>query len=188
MVRVLGSILVTLAAGACSGAPSVSHVSAPGVDFSSLRSWSWMPDQAATASRPDYEAVSERIRVAVEREMDARGFRLVASDPDFYLGGQLILDDGASYETVNAYWGSGWNYGSMAPMYLPDADMSASTTREIDYTAGTLVIDVFEAETRELVWRGVAEEHVEPEDDPADRQRKADEAVRMVLERFPPGG
>ena len=52
---------------------------------------------------------------------------------------------------------------------------------------GTLIIDVFDAAERELVWRGSGEGRVNQARSPEDRQERIDDAVRKILRDFPPG-
>jgi hypothetical protein len=49
--------------------------------------------------------------------------------------------------------------------------------------AGTLVIDLRDAETRSLVWRGVA---MEDERDPVKLATRLDDMVRRTIARYPP--
>lgn len=182
MRRTALAAFIAVALGACGGGISVNSDYAEGMDFAPFRSWDYMPDQGSTANASSNQLVDQRLRTAVERKMGAKGFRRDASDPDFYVGYHLILDDETSYETINDYWGTGWGYGGMY-----GSSMSTSNTRAINYTVGTLVVDFFDADERQLIWRGSAEGTVEPQDNPADRQAQADRAVGAILEQFPPG-
>jgi hypothetical protein len=54
------------------------------------------------------------------------------------------------------------------------------------YDAGTLVIDIIDASTRQLVWRGWAEHRLEDMlDDPAAVRRRVQNAVSDLFEEFP---
>jgi hypothetical protein len=53
---------------------------------------------------------------------------------------------------------------------------------------GTLVIDVFDVEKKALVWRGVAEGQVRQSQDADKQKERINDAVRKILEEFPPGG
>ncbi len=182
MRRIAFSALLAVAVSACGGGISVNSDYMEGTDFVPYRTWDYMPNQGATANASSNRLVDQRLRTAVERTIGEKGFRRDTGDPDFYVGYQLILDDQTSYETINDYWGTGWGYGGMY-----GSPMGTSSTRAINYTVGTLVVDFFDADERQLIWRGSAEGTVEPQDNPADRQAQADQAVGAILEQFPPG-
>jgi hypothetical protein len=58
--------------------------------------------------------------------------------------------------------------------------------RVTGYDAGILVIDVVDASTRQLVWRGWAEHRLEDMlDDPVVVKRRVRDAVRRMFETFP---
>ena len=188
MKRAAITALVMSSAVACSSL-SVSQDYRPGTDFTVLRTWSWMPEQGTTVNAPNNELVDERLVQAVETVMESRGYRQVPdTEADFHVGYHLIIEDQVDYQTVNEYWGSDWSYGMYGPRYGPTTGVVTSTSHEIEYSVGTLVIDFFDASERELMWRGVAQGTVRPQDNPVDRQRQADEAVRAILDQFPPEG
>ena len=173
---------------ACAGI-SVNQDFSPGRDFSALSSWDWMPaeDRQGGDPRADNPLVDERIRSAIEGQMRTKGFRKVASgEPSFRVGYHLILEDQVDYETVNAYWGRGWGYRGVYGRYGPA--MAASQTYTVEYTQGTLIIDFFDVESKELVWRGSAEGKINESNDPQEKQQRANQAVLAILEQFPPGG
>lgn len=181
-MRRIAATLLAVALGACGGGISVNSDYVEGTDFVPYRTWDYMPNQGSTANAASNQLVDQRLRAAVERTLGEKGFRRDTSDPDFYVGYQLILDNETTYETVNDYWGTGWGYGGMY-----GGGMTSSRTREINYTVGTLVVDFFDADERQLIWRGTAEGTIEPQNTPAERQAQADNAVRAILDQFPPG-
>jgi hypothetical protein len=187
MQRSAFTVLVGLALGACAGI-SVSQDYAPDTDFMPLRTYDWMPNQGSTSNSANNQLIDARLHQAITTAMEARGYQQDASDPDFFIGYHLILDEQVDHETVNSYWGTGWDYGMYGAAYgYPAGGMATSSTREIRYTVGTLILDFFDADERALIWRGVGEGDVRPLDNPEERQRRADEAVRAILDQFPPG-
>jgi len=55
------------------------------------------------------------------------------------------------------------------------------------YDEGTVVLDIIDPKTRNLVWRGSAQSRVDDGDTPEERDARVNEAYRRILERFPPG-
>ena len=182
------AVALMLLAG-CSGI-ATSYDFDPNFAFADAATWDWMPAPPSRGgdSRTDNRLVDVRIRSAIEREMEDRGYTRDESDPDLRVGYHLALDDAVSYETMNSYYGPGWGYGMYRYPYGGTMAMSTSTTRERRYTVGTLIIDVFHHDDQELVWRGTGEGEVHQARDPQERQDRADEAVHQVMRSFPPGG
>jgi Domain of unknown function (DUF4136) len=179
--------LATLGAG-CSGIQTT-HDFNPDVSFAELRTYDWMPQPTSGGrdSRVDNDLVDARFRRAIETVMEESGMQKVTSgEPDFRVGYFLALDDQVDYQTVNSYWGSSWGYG-MYGYRGAGMTMSTSTVQERRYTVGTMIIDIFDVESHELVWRGSGEGKVNQNArDPQERQERADEAVRAILKQFPP--
>jgi hypothetical protein len=73
----------------------------------------------------------------------------VEEDPDFFITYHTNSRDEVRYNTTNfGYgYGSGWYYGG---------GMGSSTTTATTYTKGTLIIDIWDAESKELIWRGIS--------------------------------
>ena len=58
--------------------------------------------------------------------------------------------------------------------------------RNINYQVGTLQIDLIDAKTDQLVWRGSAEKVVDTSPTPAQRSAAIREAVSKILSDYPP--
>jgi len=186
--RLIPVLAAALLSGACSGI-TVNQDFNPGIDFSSLRTWDWMPTPTRPAGdrRADNAVVDQRVRTAVETGLEDRGFRRVTSgDPDFRVGYQITLDDRVDFETVNTYWGPGWGYAGVYGAYYGPA-MGTSQTYARGYTMGTFVLDFFDVATRELVWRGSAEGKLREYKTAEEKQERANKVVQKILAQFPPG-
>lgn len=175
---VLAAVLACGVAGCSSVRVSTDYDT--GWSFASYRTWNWVPGPRQPTGDPrlDNDLLDRRVRGAVEREMAERGFWKVEADPDFEVDYHTAL---ASKIRVQAI-GSSYGYGPGAWEPIAPGGVYAR-----QYDEGTLIIDVIDAESHELVWRGIAEAEVYPTDSPAAREKKINEAVRKILERFPPG-
>lgn len=172
-----------IAVGACSSIQTTQDFN-PAADFSALRTFDWMPDPPGGRGDPrvDNDLIDQRFEIALEEVLEARGFRKISSgQPDFRVAYHLALDEEVDYQTLNTYGGS-WGYRGV---YGPR--IGVTTVQERRYTVGTLIIDIFDVESQELVWRGSGEGRVSDDDrTPQERQARVTEAVRQVLARFPP--
>jgi hypothetical protein len=55
-----------------------------------------------------------------------------------------------------------------------------------EYEEGTLVLDFVDADTKGLVWRGVATDALDAHATPEDRGKQIQEAVTKILAKYPP--
>jgi hypothetical protein len=82
---------------------------------------------------------------------------------------------------VNTFYsgmgGYGYRYGGMGGM------ATASTTVS-EYTVGTLVVDMFDAKTKNLVFRGIAEDELS--DNPEKNAKRLEKASDKLFKNFPP--
>lgn len=55
-----------------------------------------------------------------------------------------------------------------------------------EYEEGTLILDVVDPKSKELMWRGSAQDEVNFKSTPEKAQAQINEAVNGMLEHFPP--
>jgi hypothetical protein len=76
------------------------------------------------------------------------------------------------------YGGYGWRgYGA--------GGMGSSTTTVSEYVVGTLVVDIFDAKTKQLLYRGIAQDELS--DKPEKNAKKVAKAADKLFKDFPPG-
>src|ERR1700678_4718787 len=112
-----------------------------GVDFSQFKTYSWEKVQTQ-----DPLWVS-RIKQAIDASLAAKGWTPVVSGGDVAI---VAMDMTQNHQTINTYYdgfGGGWRWGGG----FGDATTSVDT-----YKVGTLVVDMFAAQTKKLIWRGPA--------------------------------
>jgi len=188
-LKISAVVALTFLVSSCVGV-TVNQDFNPSANFSSLTTWDWIPEGSRQGAdiRTGNPLVDQRVRDAIETQMGAKGFRKVDSgDPSFRVGYHLILDDRVDYQTVNTYYGGGWGYRGVYGRY-GGPGYGASQTYANEYTMGTIIIDFFDVASKELVWRGSGEGKVHESTTPQERQQRAGEAVRMILDQFPPSG
>ena len=96
----------------------------------------------------------------------------------------LVLLHGATemQKTLNTFYSDmggygGYRYGGMG--------MGSSTTTTSEYLVGTLVVDIFDAKTKALMFRGTATDELS--DKPEKNVKKLDKASSKMFKDFPPG-
>jgi len=171
-----GVVAVTLAG--CSGMSIRSDYN-PQANFDDYSTYAWMPAPTSGDPRIDNALVEGRVKAGVDNALAAKGYRLTtnANEATFWVGYHLGIEGRMDVTNVNTYYGYGWGpwYGGMY-----------RDTQVRYYDQGTLLIDIVDAGVKELVWRGTAEAEIRPDTRPEDRERRLNEAIAKILERFPP--
>jgi len=138
-------------------------------DFTAYRTFSWDPASAKDRSGPDAPPtlVQRRIRGAADDELLAKGYvRTNPAAADF-----LLAYHGGVRHKVDV---TRTRYGRHGRW---------TAVRVDPYQEGTLVLDIIDGPTHELVWRGVGIAVVGKSRTPDADIRKA---VTAILEKFPP--
>jgi hypothetical protein len=153
----------------------------PALNFGELSTYRWL--DSTTHEDPDPRVANslleQRVEDAVESVLAARGFRRVDDDPvDFYLIYHATLDQKLTVMTTDSYHMPGWGYGWGGTM--------GSQTYVSNIDEGTLIIDVLDPDTRDIMWRGMAMAEMFQEKTPEERVADVQEAVRRMLANFPP--
>jgi hypothetical protein len=100
-------------------------------------------------------------------------------------GDALVVVHGASEtkRSLNTFYSGmgGYGYRGWGAM----GGMGTATTTASEYTVGTLVVDIFEAKSKALLWRGIAQDEIS--DKPEKNVKKLGKASDKMFKDFPPG-
>ncbi|MFY0582221.1 DUF4136 domain-containing protein [Cystobacter fuscus] len=187
--RLAGAVLVS-ALAACSGIQTRTNFDPGAVQaLESYRTYSWLPMKEGADTRIYNSIIQSRVRLAVDRELAERGFRLVDENqkPDFKLGWHGAIDKRVDVDVINNFYGYRWDpwYDPFfGPVAYGGAGAPTATVRE--YREGTLILDVVDAKSNNLVWRGTAEATLADNMSAKKSQKLIDNAVEKILKDFPP--
>jgi hypothetical protein len=140
------------------------------VTFSRYHTYSWGPVRSTDSF------FEQRIRDAVDHELQAKGWQLVPAGGDVTLTAVAIKKNQAEYTTFYDGLGGGWRWHGWG-------DGMATTTVE-NIPVGTLVVDIYDTSTKQLIWRGLA--HDQLSDKPDKDTKKLEKAVSKMFDKFPP--
>jgi Domain of unknown function (DUF4136) len=144
-------------------------------DFSSYKTYSWENVHTENALWVD------RIKAAVNSALGAKGWTQVESGGDVSI---MAMEISQSHQTLNTYYDNfGGDWGWRGWGGLGDS-FGESTTTEDTYKVGTLVVDLFDADTKKLIWRGSASDTLS--DKSAKNIKNLDKGVDRMFEHFPP--
>jgi len=99
----------------------------------------------------------------------------------------LVVIHGATekQKSLNTFY-SGGGYGGYGWRGGWGGGMGGTSTTTVDeYTVGTLVVDIFDAKTKKLVYRGTAQDELS--DKPEKNAKKLAKASDKLFKNFPPG-
>ena len=115
-----------------------------------------------------------RIKEAVDSQLAAKGWRRVDDDGDVSL---TAIGTTRLERTLDTFYNGfgGWRWRGFG---------GTATTTEHDYKEGTLVVDIFDTKTKQLIWRGNAEDMLSGSADK--NEKKLNKAVEKMFKKFPP--
>jgi len=142
------------------------------VDFSKFHSFGWI--RAPEMKNP---LMKERVVDFVNEQMRSKNLRLVTSGEDIGIAAHAATKEKHTLQTFyDGMDGWGWHHGFGGP--------GIATTTVDTYEVGTLVVDLFDANTKQVIWRSVATETLS--DDPEKNTKKLQDAVEDMFKKYPP--
>jgi hypothetical protein len=124
--------------------------------------------------------IVDRIKHAVNAVLAARGWTLVDSGADVAVVAMEITRDQQTLDTFYDGFGGGWGWRRFG-----GGGFGEATTTTDTYKVGTVVVDLFDTKTKQLIWRGAASDTLS---DNSDKNIKnLNESVDKLFKHFPPG-
>jgi hypothetical protein len=175
--RAIAAVVTSLAVASCAPTIVVSSHVEHGLNFSKYRSFNWGPADALPTGDPRLDKdpyFKDRVQGAVEKQLATRGIELTSSGtPELLIHYHANIRERLDIDHIDRVHG------------YYDAQSAPPAT--ISYDAGTLVLDIIDARTNRLIWRGWAQHSVEDMlHDPDRMARTINEAVTRMLKRLPP--
>jgi hypothetical protein len=165
-LMVLGIALLTCGVAI---AQDVKYNSMPGTDFSKYHTYKWVPIEGG--SHPN-QIMDAEIKQAVDAQLSTKGMTKTDDEKaDLYVGYQIAVDQEKQW---NAY-GMGGRWGG---------GMASATQSTI--SIGSLVIDMYDPGTKQLVWTGTATKSMDPSSNQQKNQNNLNKAMAKLLKNYPP--
>lgn len=121
----------------------------------------------------------DRIKHAVNDVLAARGWRQVDSDADVSIVAMEITRDRQTLNTFYDGFGGGWGWRRFG-----GGGVGEATTATETYEVGTVVVDLFDTKTKQLIWRGAASDTLS--DNSEKNIKNLDEGIDKMFKHFPP--
>jgi uncharacterized protein DUF4136 len=172
-----------LLAAACAGQHVTTDYS-PAASFSQFRTFALVmpPDTGAQG------LLDQRVRNAVQAQLEAKGLTEAdRENADVYVGYGMVDKTHTNVYTYRDGWGWGggrwgWRY------YRWGVAWPMTVQRQIDtYTDGTVVVNLIDAKTKQVIWEGEVADVVNlPVENPVKATQQVDEAVAKLFTKYPP--
>ena len=171
--RICSCMGITLLFATASFAQQVKTDFDRSADFSQYKTYSW---EKVHTQNPLWV---DRIKAAVNSALEAKGWMQAESGGNVSI---MAMEMNQSHQTLNTYYdsfGGGWGWrGGFGDSF------GDSTTTESTYKVGTLVVDLYDSNTKKLIWRGSASDTLSSK---SDRNIKnLDKGVEKMFDHFPP--
>ncbi len=139
-------------------------------DFDAYKTFAWMYSDTESMNLSDkWKMADEYMKEAIIREMGAKNVNYAPNDPEL----MVVYSIGMR----NKMGGVDFN-----------ADYSMDRTNAEIYRegGGVMLIDLVDAKTNHLVWRGEAQGALNVDPSPEIMKKNINNAVKKILEKYPP--
>jgi hypothetical protein len=177
MKQIVLSIAVLLATATAANAADVKTDYNHEADFNNIHTYSW--GQVSTAD-PFYE---DRIRQEVDKDLQAKGWQMVPSGGDVTIFAKGNVHNQQEMETYYNGFGGGWG-GRWGWRGWGAGGWGDATTTVTNRKIGMLVIDIFNQNSKELMWRGSSEDSLDKNSEK--NTKNLDKDIDKMFDKFPP--
>jgi hypothetical protein len=143
-------------------------------NFGQYKTYSW--EHVKTKDSLD----ADRIKNAVNAALAAKGWNQVDSSADVCI---LAIEITRDQQTLNTFYdgfGGGWGWRRFG-----GGGFGEATTTTEAYKVGTVVVDLFDTKTKQLIWRGSSSDTLSNNSDK--NIKNLDKGVDKMFKHFPPG-
>jgi hypothetical protein len=148
-------------------------------NFSKYKTYSWQE------IKPSNSLWDSRIKNAVDAQLSAKGWTSVNTGGDVAVVAIKMTTTQKTLQTFYDNFGGGFGGWGWRGFGAYGDSFGDATTTEHDYKDGTLVVDLFDAKTKQLIWRGSAEDMLS--DKPEKNEKNLEKGVAKMFKAFPPG-
>jgi len=175
---VAGLVLALLAAAEPAMAAGTAQTSIDfdgSTDFSRYKTYAW--GQNTSSGNP---VADEHIVSWIEEQLTAAGWTKVttAAEAQVIIAEHATVKNDTSVDTFYTGWGTGWGWTGFGP------GAGSATTVSQTFRSGTLMIDMFDASTKKLIWRGTAQGALSTK--PEENYPKVEKIIGRLFKKFPP--
>jgi hypothetical protein len=155
-------------------------------DFAKYKTYRWV--EIDEAVRLD-ELTDKQLKNALDLELSKKGLiKIMGNDPDLLISYQAAVNHQQQFNAFSGGFGPRWGYGvgwGRGWGYTNDGT-STITVQSTVIHVGSLGFDMYDADQKQLVWRGEATKTIDTRAKPDQRQSKIEKGVAKLLKNYPP--
>ncbi len=171
------ALFAVITAAGCATPLAVEHDYDTTYDFSKLKTYEWLPSPPGDQME---DMTEKRVQGAVNNQLQGKGYSRSADAPDF-----LVSVEGVK-KTV-----TGGTVGVGASVSIPGTHgalrVGGGKSKEQVKQEGTLSLNIVDAKTQTVIWKGTATAALQPKSSPEEQQQRINQVVAELLKAFPPG-
>jgi len=171
-MRMATWIMVTvMSLGTIALAQGVTYDFDKSVNFNAYRSYGWVPGRQVGDA-----LVDQRIVAAIDAQLAAKGLvKVDRAGADLKVAYHAAFDRDLQINGFGSGWG-GYRFGGYR----------SGTARTEQILVGTLVVDLVDAATNTIVWRGVATKDIDLNAKPSKRDANITKTAAKLFKNYPP--
>lgn len=187
VLKAVTVLVIVAIASSCSGIKFMTDQDNT-IDFSQYKTYRFY-GWAEESDKLINDLEQGRIEKAFGEEFDNRGMSLVKEGGDLVVTLYIVTEEKTKTTATTTHtggYGYGYGYGGYygyGPRYGWGVPMSHTTYNEYDYVEGTLIIDVYDAKEKRLIWESIAKGEVHQ--NPKGRAERIPKLVARMMQEYP---
>jgi hypothetical protein len=177
MRRTIVIVILTILAAASAAATDIYVDYDRTGRFSWYKTWAWAATEE-TSLKGHNDLLHSAIKNTIEYHISQGRLVENTSDPQLYITYHAVSSMATKVDPVSFGVGIGGSW-VQNPYW---GGVGVSTAGATTYEQGTLIIDIWEADRKQLVWRGVAVDVFF--DDPDKTKKKLDKAISKMIKKW----
>ena len=148
------------------------------VDFNKFHTFQLLPDPSGALAKKD-PLMDERVQKMIIQAFTGEGLSQVSENPDLQVSYTTTTQENQVYNTMGMGPGIGFGIGWRR---WGAVGMGMATTTVTTFTEGTLIIDAWTLDPKQMVWRGTAESDIES--DPQKTTENIQKSIDKLFEKW----
>lgn len=181
MTKIFGLTTALMLVAAVAYGQDVSYNFDQQADFTKYKTYKWVQVKDAEQIDP---LTAQQITAAFEKQLAAKGLTRVEGDnADLFVAYQVAISKEKQMQTWDTgMYGAGWGPYYRGGYY--GGGMSTTTTSTI--YMGSVALDMYDAASKNLVWRSIASKQIDTKAKPEKREKNLNKGAQKMLKEYPP--
>jgi hypothetical protein len=182
MKRVVFAMLAILAVATTAWAQDIRYNFDKSANFAKYKTYKWVENKSG--DKLD-DLTKKDLESAIEAELAKKGLTKSPTDnADLYLAYTASVSTEKQVNTWDTGYGAGPGY--YGPYGYGGWSGGSSTSTSYTIYNGTVVVDMYDVGTKQLVWRGAASKELDVKAKPDKRQKNIAKACEKLFKNYPP--